>query len=179
MPGLVLVGAMVAMFWAVEVVDRLAFDGGLDRHGIVPRRVDGLDGVLYAPFLHASWSHLIANTVPFVVLGVLALVVCRTAARWLVVTLFVVVAGGVGTWLAARGGIHLGASGLVFGYLGFVVTAAIVDRSVRAVLAGVVAAVLYGGMLWGLLPRTGLSFEGHAFGLLAGMVAAVRFPRTR
>lgn len=177
--GLQVVVATVALLWVVELADRVVFDGALQRQGIRPRHLDGLDGIAFAPFLHGAWSHLIANTVPFLVLGSLAFVVCRSTARWLAVSAWIVLAGGTATWLLARGGNHVGASGLIFGYLGFLGASALIERSVRSLAIGIVAAVLYGGMLWGLLPRAGLSWEGHLFGLAAGIAAPRVLPRRR
>jgi len=166
-----LVGVVAAVMWLVEVVDQLAFDGGLDRHGIVPRTLGGLDGVLWAPFLHGGFGHLAANTVPFLVLGGLAAL--GGPRRWLAVTGFVAVLGGLATWLAARPVVHIGASGLVFGYAGYLLIAGMVERSPRSLLVAAVVALLFSGMLLGgMVP--GLSFvswESHLFGFTAGVLA--------
>lgn len=163
--------AVIVVLWLVEIVDSLLLDHALERQGIQPRRWRGLDGVLLAPFLHDDYAHLISNTIPLAVLG--ALVLLRGIRRWLQVTAFVIIVGGVATWLLARSANHIGASGVVFGYLGFLLAAGFFERSLRAVALGAVTALAYGGLLWGVLPtRPGISWESHLFGLLAGALAA-------
>ena len=163
--------AGTALIWAVSLyglyVDRnLAFDLAL-----VPRRIDGLPGILTAPLVHGSFAHLAANTVPLLVLG--GMVAVRGVARYLTVTLAVTVLGGLGVWMLARNAAHVGASGLIFGYFGFLVARGYYDRSPGAIAVSVVVAVVYGGMIAGVLPRDGqVSWEAHLFGLLAGGVCA-------
>ncbi len=162
---------MVALMWIEEVVDT-ALSGRLDRFGIKPRQVDGLDGIVFSPFLHSGFSHLIANTVPFLVLG--GIIALGSATQFLQVTLIVALIGGAGTWLT--GGSHtvvIGASGLVFGYLLCLLTRGIFARRFSYILGGVVVLVLYGGVLWGVLPTaSGVSWQGHLFGAVGGVVAA-------
>ena len=158
--------------WTFELVDRVAFGGGLERYGIQPRTLSGLWGILLAPLLHVSWVHLAANTVPFVVLG--WLVMLRGVGQFLVVTAVAIVIGGLGVWVfgAARS-VHVGASGLIFGYLGYLLARGYFERSLGALLLGVVALILYGSVLWGVLPgRPGISWEGHLFGVVGGIAAA-------
>ena len=162
-------------FWVVEAVDSVLLGDRLERFGIQPRDVDGLVGVASSPFLHGPWRHLIANTVPFLVLG--GLVLTRGRAVWLKATVFIAVFGGAATWLLGRSGNHIGASGVVFGYLGFLVASAVVERSVGAILAAIAAVVLYGGIVWGVVPSGTVSWEGHLFGLVAGVVAAFALRR--
>jgi membrane associated rhomboid family serine protease len=168
--GAILVAAFFALFWAVEIVDAVVLDDRLQRNGISPRRIDGLDGVLWSPFLHGSFNHLVANTLPFLVLGSMVMIHGRRV--WWQTTVTVVMVGGLATWLFARTGNHIGASGLVFGYLGFLVGAAFWNRSVKSILLALVALVFYGGMIWGFVPRSGVSWEGHLFGAIAGVGAA-------
>jgi hypothetical protein len=111
---------LTAGLWLIEVVDVLIFDSGLDEQGIVPRTWSGLDGVLWAPFLHGGFGHLLANTLPLLVLG--GFVALGGMRRWVAVTAFVVITGGLATWLVARPAIHIGASGLIFGYAGFLLS---------------------------------------------------------
>ena len=115
---LVLLSGFIALIWLVELTDLVVFHGALDRAGIRPRTESSLWGIAYAPFLHAGLAHLIANTVPLLVLGWLVLV--RGLRDWLWVTVVVVLVGGLGVWLFGRPGtVHIGASGLIFGYLGY------------------------------------------------------------
>jgi membrane associated rhomboid family serine protease len=164
--------ACVAAAWSVELVDRVAFGGSLERFGIHPRDVPALWGILAAPLLHVGWVHLMANTGPFVVLG--WLVMLRRTSDFLVVTVLAMLIGGLGVWLfGAANSIHIGASGLIFGYLGYLLARGYFERSLWALLLGVAAGLLYGGVLWGLLPgQRGISWEGHLFGFAGGVAAA-------
>ena len=164
------VAAMVVVMWVTEILD-VPLDGELDGYGIRPRRVDGLDGVLFAPFLHVGFRHLIANTVPFLVLG--GAIALGSAKRFAQVTILVGVISGLGTWLTgATNSIHLGASGLVFGYLTYLMTRGLFERRLAYILGGLVVLVLYGGVLWGVLPTPGISWQGHLFGAIGGVSAA-------
>lgn len=164
-----LVGAL-ALMWLVEVVDTIVLADRLQGGGIHPRSVDGLDGIAWAPFLHGGFRHLIGNSLPFLVLG--GLVALRGVRTWLTVTITVVIVGGVATWLLARSGNHIGASGLVFGYLGYLVGAAWFERSFKAIALAAVAGFLYWGLVFGLIPGGQVSWEGHLFGAAAGIAAA-------
>ena len=166
-----MVGALAALMWVVEIVDQVA-GGSLDRNGIEPREVDGLDGILWAPFLHGSWDHLIGNTVPFLLLGVgIAL---SGAARVILVTVIVMLVGGLGTWLIGPPDtVHIGASGIVFGYAAYLVSrGAFTRRPLQIVLGLVVVAVWGATLLQGLVPEDGVSWQGHLFGAIGGVVAA-------
>lgn len=165
-----IIAVLVAMFWFIEALDALLLGDRLQRNGIGPRRIDGIDGILWAPFLHSTWTHVVSNTIPFAVLG--GLVAVRGRRRWLTVTLIVVFIGGGLTWLLAGEGNHIGASGVVFGYLGALVGAAIFERRPSSIAPALVAILLYGGIIVGFAPQRGVSWEGHLFGALAGLVAA-------
>jgi membrane associated rhomboid family serine protease len=164
--------ACVAAAWSVELVDRVAYGGALERFGIHPRDIAALSGILVAPLLHVGWLHLLANTGPFVVLA--WLVMLRKISDFVVVTVLAVLIGGLGVWLfGASNSIHVGASGLIFGYLGYLLARGYFERSAWAMLLGIVALVLYGGVLWGVLPgQRGISWEGHLFGFVGGVAAA-------
>ena len=168
--GMLLLAAFVAAIWVLAAVNVVAGDR-LDDYGIVPRTADGLWGIALAPFLHAGFGHALSNTVPLLMLG--GLVAARGWRVLLGVTLFVVLLGGAGVWLVARGGSHVGASGLVFGYFGYLVARGWYDRRVVSILIAVAVMVVYGGLLFGVLPTGGrVSWEGHLTGLLAGVLAA-------
>lgn len=174
-----LVAIIVVLLWAVEVVDQLAFDGRLDRWGIRPRSVGGLWGILAAPFLHGGFVHLLANTPPLAVLSALILVL-RGAGAYLGVTVAVIVGSGLGVWLTGGSEtVHIGASGVIFGWFGFLLLSGLVERRLTSLLTTIVVAVLYGGLLWGVLPSgPGISWEGHLFGFLSGLGTAwLRRPR--
>jgi membrane associated rhomboid family serine protease len=168
----VILALCVAVAWVVELVDQVAFRGSLERFGIHPRDVAALWGILAAPLLHAGWVHLVANTGPFVVLA--WLVMLRKITDFVVVTALAILIGGLGVWLfGAPNSIHVGASGLIFGYLGYLLARGYFERSLWAMLLGIVVLVLYGGVLWGVLPgQRGISWEGHLFGFVGGVAAA-------
>lgn len=172
---LIVVVALVALMWVVELVDLLPHTN-FDQWGIRPRETRGLVGIATAPFLHSGFAHLISNTLPFLVLG--GLVALSGTARYLAVTGVVTVVAGVGTWLLGPSGTdHIGASALVFGYLTYLLARAFWERRFVYLIGGVVVFMLYGSVLWGLLPRPGISWQGHIFGALGGLVAAAAFHR--
>ncbi len=177
--AIVTVLGFLAVMWGEEGLDELAFGGRLDLLGILPRSEVGLRGILFEPFLHADFAHLISNTVPFAVLAFI--IVLRGARRFWAVTLTVMLLGGFAVWLFAPAGtLHIGASGLVFGYLGYLVAAGWFERDTLGILVGVAVLALYGGVLWGVLPLSpGVSWQSHLFGLLAGVLAARWFSRRR
>lgn len=170
-------GGFLLLFWVLEILDWLIFDGALNRLGVQPRTVIGLRGILLAPFLHGNFAHLIANTLPFLVLG--WFVIVQSVRDFWLVTGVTAVISGLGIWLFGRtNSVHIGASGLVFGYFGFLLLRGYFERSLRAILWAVVVVLLYGGMLWGVLPlQMGISWQAHLFGFIGGGVAA--YWRTR
>lgn len=180
--GMVVLMACVALAWAMELGDALVPGRWLDSNGIVPRTWDGLRGIVFAPLLHGGFGHLIANTVPFLVLGFLVLL--RGLGTFVGVSLLIMLLGGLGVWLLAPGNtIHIGASGLIFGYIGYLLARGYFERSFGSLAIAVVVAVTYGGALWGVLPgQPGISWQGHLFGFLAGVATAGLMraqPRTR
>ena len=168
--NLLLVLAAVVLLWAVEAANH--FTGHqLNTWGILPRTVTGLRGIPLSPFLHGNLSHLLVNTVPFLVLG--GLVALQGRRAFLGVSLFVIICGGIALWLFGRMAYHIGASGLIFGYFGYLVARAWYERSPGSILIALVTLFFYGGLIWGVLPTTTyISWEGHLFGLLAGILAA-------
>jgi membrane associated rhomboid family serine protease len=169
--GVTLLAGVVALMWVIEVVNTLD-SNGLDTDGIWPRNVGRLWGIFTAPFLHVSFAHLIANTIPFAFMGLI--IALRGAARLALVTLIVIVVGGLGTWLIAPANSYtVGASGVVFGYATYLLTRGLFDRSVLELLTGAVVGVVWGGaLLSSLVPHYGISWQGHACGAIAGVVAA-------
>ncbi len=171
------VAAIVVVLWVVAGVD------ALDRHrldtwGITPRMFSELPDILTAPFLHAGVGHLAANSVPLAVLGFLAAL--RGLAKFAAVSGLIIVVSGLGVWLTSPANtVTIGASGLVFGYLGYVLVRGFVDRRLADIVIGVVVALVYGSVLLGVLPvQPGISWQGHLFGLVGGVLAAWLF-RTR
>jgi membrane associated rhomboid family serine protease len=170
--------ALVAAMWCVELLD-VVLPGDATSLGIRSREVAGLPGIVAAPLLHTGWGHLLANTVPLVVLGLL---VSWRAGRafWPVVAVIVLV-GGLGVWLLGPAAtVTVGASGLVFGLLTYLITAGIVTRRFVDVLLGVLVTLVYGGLLWSTLPwfvPAEVSWLGHLCGAAAGVLAALLFTR--
>jgi membrane associated rhomboid family serine protease len=123
------------------------------------------------PLLHGNFAHLISNTVPFFALGWLILL--NGIRQFFVVTAIVWLSSGVGVWLFGSPGIHIGASGVVFGYLGFLLLRGLFERSFQALTLSLLVGFFYGGLIWGVLPgQPGVSWEGHLFGLIGGVLAA-------
>jgi membrane associated rhomboid family serine protease len=170
--GLELLVALIAVMWVVEVINSLDSNRLDTAGGIYARNVDRLWAIFTAPFLHASFGHLIANTVPFVFLGVI--IALRGAARLAAITLIVIVLGGLGTWLLSpSGGPTVGASGLVFGYATYLLTRGFFDRRMLEILTGALVALTWGWvLLLSLVPQPDVSWEGHVAGGVAGVVAA-------
>ncbi len=169
--GFVILAAMLVLMWGSELVDVLP-GVQLDRYGIEPRDPDGLAGVVAAPFLHVGFGHLIANSVPFVLMG--AAIAVAGAKRIVLVTAIVALVSGLGTWLVAPAGtVHLGASGVVFGYATYLIVRGIFSRSLGQLAVGALVVVLWGSaLLAGLGPQEGISWQGHLFGAVGGVVAA-------
>ncbi|WP_227998833.1 rhomboid family protein [Nocardia australiensis] len=166
----ILIAGFVALLYGIEGVDTVS-DHDLDRAGIEPRQADGLWGILWAPVLHANWEHLIGNTVPVLVLGFMALL--AGIGRGLAATAIIWVVAGLGTWLTgASGSVHLGASSLVFGWLTFLISRGWFARNITQIVIGLVVLAVYGSLLWGVLPgQAGISWQGHLFGAVGGVLA--------
>lgn len=162
----------VALLWVVQVVNWIVGYGLNPAFGLIPRHVSGLDGVIAMPLLHGSFAHLMANTPPLLVMG--GLLVATTTRALLAVNAVVIGLGGGLVWLFGSSAIHIGASGLVFGWFGFLVARGLVDRSLITLGAALVVGLLYGSILWGFLPgQPGVSWEAHLFGAIAGVAAAL------
>lgn len=169
---LTILGAAVFAAWLAELIDAALLGQRLNGLGIQPRQIEGLWGILFMPLLHGGLGHLLANTVPFVVLG--WMVMLRRVSDFVTVTLMTMVVTGTGLWLFGAGdAIYIGASSLVFGYFGFLLFRGYFERSPFSIIIAVVVAIVYGGMIWGLFPqRPGISWEAHLLGFVGGVVAA-------
>lgn len=169
----------LAIIWLVEISDRLLFGGSLDQLGIVPRQTVGLRGVLFAPFLHAGFDHLLANSIPLLVLG--SILMLRHKPRMGLISVIIVLISGLGTWLFAPANtVTIGSSGLVFGYFGFLVVNAWYERSAGAILFATIVIIAYGGLIGGIFPvGNGVSWQSHLFGLLGGAIAAYHLSTRR
>lgn len=170
----------LAVLWAIEIADATIFAGGLDRFGVQPRTVSGLVGLVTAPFLHGDYAHLLGNTIGIVLLGGLTLAIGRR--EFLAVTVAGALLGGLGTWVFGRPAIHIGASGLVFAYLGFLLLRGWYDRRPGPVLLALAVGWFQGSLLLGMIPGitpAHVSWEGHLFGFLAGVLVAAKISRRR
>ncbi|MGC0363221.1 membrane associated rhomboid family serine protease [Rhodococcus sp. 27YEA15] len=167
----VLVGGFVVLLYLIEIADVVSGQR-IQNAGVSPRTLDGLWGIVFAPLLHDDWSHLIANTVPALVLGFLVLV--SGIGQGLAVTGIIWVIGGAGTWLfAGAHSNHIGASVLIFGWVTYLLVRGLFARNFGQILVGVVVFVIYGGVLWGVLPSDPrVSWQGHLFGAVGGVAAA-------
>jgi membrane associated rhomboid family serine protease len=161
----------VAALWIIRTLDAFHAGGSVAGMGVVPRSTSHLTGIVTAPFIHASWGHLVSNTLPLLLLG--WLVALEGAAEWMTVTVFCALTAGLGSWLFGSGGNHVGASGIVFGYVGYLLFRGWYDRKPAAILVTLLVAAMYGTtLLWSIIPRGGISWTAHAFGFLGGLIAA-------
>ncbi|WP_052864850.1 rhomboid family intramembrane serine protease [Streptomyces niger] len=174
-PAALLVLAWVAMLWVLEAVDA-ASDHALDTFGIRPRELSELIDVIPATAVHFGFAHLMANTLPLLVLGFLAGL--RSGVRRLAgVALLIAVVSGLGVWLISPPGSNTaGVSGVIFGLFGYLVVRGFIERKALDIAIGLLVAVLYGSILWGALPAAeGISWQAHLFGLAGGVLAAYVF----
>jgi membrane associated rhomboid family serine protease len=174
--GAVVVAVLIALLWFIEGVDTV-LDHRLDRYGVRPHRISGLRGILFAPFLHVGWNHLISNTLP---LAVLALIIAgQSLKRFALVSAIVGLISGLGMWVfGSTNSVHIGASGVIFGLLTYLIARGLFARKLAFIAIGVVVGALYGGILSGVVPtKSGVSWQGHLFGAIGGVVAAYLLDR--
>jgi membrane associated rhomboid family serine protease len=179
---ILILGGIVAFLWIIEIIDFFVFRDSLNGLGIRPHHIQGLQGIFFAPFLHGNFNHLAANTLPLIILG--WFVMLRDVKDFFVVTFITMIISGLGVWLfGSPNTIHIGASGVIFGYLGFLLLRGFFERSFVSIALSLVVGWLYGGLIWGVLPsQYGISWQGHLFGLIGGVFAAqilTKFHRTK
>ena len=186
-----ILAATVAIFWIIVILNELVLEQilviangcglqrGLNALGIVPQSFIGLRGILFAPFLHANLYHVLANTAPFIVLG--WLVMLRNIKDFYFVSALSALVGGLGTWLIGQPcSVHVGASGVIFGYFGYLLFRGYFEKSFVAIAISLAIAITYGSLLWGVLPtRSYISWEGHLFGFIGGIIAAKLLSQTK
>lgn len=167
-------GGALAIMWVTFFLT-LATGGALFSFGIIPRNAIGLRGILFAPFLHGSLGHLLANSIPFALLG--WLVMLRDERHFVTVTLYAMIGSGLAAWLlGAPGSVHIGASGVIFGYLGFLMLAGWFARSPASIVLSIVVTIMWGGIVLGMMPgQVGISWQAHFGGFAGGILAARRF----
>jgi membrane associated rhomboid family serine protease len=159
----------VALLWLIPI---LGWGLELERFGIRPRQWASLPGILFAPMLHAGFAHLIANSLPVLVLGTVMLQLYPTAAFRVLPAVYLV--PGLAVWLFARDSVHVGASGLIYGLVSYIFVAGLIRRDRRAIAASLLVAFMYGALVWGVLPiRVGVSWETHLAAALVGVSMAI------
>ena len=160
----------VGLIWSIWLIASV-FGLELRHYGVYPRRFDGLAGLLAAPLLHGSFVHLFSNTLPAWVLGTAFLYGYPRAARLSIPLIYL--GSGLGVWIFARSSYHIGASGLIYGMMFFLIVIGLLRRDRLSIALALLVFFLYGGMLWGVLPtEPGISFESHLFGAVIGTVLA-------
>lgn len=169
--ALIVVGGILAVMWALEFLDAVTLNA-LDSFGIQPRQLSELPNILWAPLLHFGWPHLISNSVPFLVLGVLTYL--SGTGRFVATTLISAIVSGLTAWLLAPpGSITAGASGVIFGYLTYLLVRGFYTRKIGQILLAVVVFAIYGTVLLGVLPGTpGVSWQAHLGGAVGGVLSA-------
>jgi len=174
--GLVVLAVIVLLMWLVEAINSID-SNRLKGDGIVSRNIGRFWGILTSPFIHASFQHLIDNTLPFLFLGII--IALHGAGRLLLVTGFIIVIGGLGTWVIGPGGTStIGASGVVFGYASYLLTRGFFDRSIWELAVGMVVGLIWGAaLLSSLVPHSGISWQAHLCGAVAGVIVAWRLSR--
>jgi membrane associated rhomboid family serine protease len=166
------IGILLLAMWLVRIVD-IIFPGDFNQLGIQPRTLRGLPGIILMPFLHGSFGHLISNTIPLVIL--LGLTVASRHNPWPVVAA-IVLGGGVMLWLLGRNASHVGASGLVFGLIAYLITVGIREKQIPSLAVAVLVGILFGTtLISGVIPRLGseVSWDGHLFGAISGMLVGI------
>jgi membrane associated rhomboid family serine protease len=173
----------VALLWIIELLN-WSLDLEAEDFGVRPRQLAGLPGILFAPLVHGGFAHLIANSPPLLVLGTAMLYLYPSAARTVLPAVYL--GPGVAVWIFARGGVHVGASGLVYGLVSYIFVAGLIRRDRRAIAASLLVCFMYGALVWGVLPiEPGVSWETHLAAALIGIVLAIALrrldipPRTR
>ena len=166
--NLKIVGCFLGICWVVHL---LGFLIPLQQYGIHPRNIFGLLGIIFSPFLHGSFFHLISNSFGLLIFGCALSVVDRK--KFMEVTLGIIILGGLGTWLLGRNANHVGASGLIFGYFGYLLSLGIFQKKIKYIGISMLTFFFYGGMIFGVLPSSSyISFESHLFGFIAGVLMA-------
>lgn len=165
--------AIVGLFWAVKVVsDLLQID--LTSFGILPLRLKGLKGILFSPFIHASYDHLISNSVPFLILSFTLLYFYRNLAYRIFFLIYVL--SGICVWLGGREAWHIGASGVVYGLASFLFFSGVFRRDLNLLTVSIIVVFLYGSMFWGIFPiKPEISWESHLWGSASGFLLSIYY----
>ena len=167
----------IAIIWVVFLIDLLIPFIDLDQYGIIPRQINGLLGIITAPFLHANLLHIVSNTVPLIILLFILFKFYEKQA-FLVVILSILIGGSL-VWLFGRNAIHIGASGLIYSLAAYIITFGFLQKRILNIVISIIIIFLYEGLIWGILPtKFYVSWEGHLFGAVAGVFLAFMFNNT-
>ncbi len=159
----------VAIMWIVFGLQSIGLN--LNQYGIYPRHTSGLVGIIMSPFLHGNLAHIISNSLPLLVLSIVLFIFYPKLANQ--VLIFSILIGGMFVWLLARSAMHIGASGLIFALLGFILASGIFRKNIKSIIIAIIIFFIYGGIIWGVLPiHPQVSFESHLFGFIAGILLA-------
>ncbi len=173
--SLLFTGGFLVLLWLIQL-SQFVFKVSFVRLGLYPRRVTGLIGIITAPLIHAGFNHLISNSIPLLFLGIGMMYFYPTAAKKIFVIVYLV--PGVFVWLFARQAYHIGASGMVYGFVSFLFFSGVIRRDTRSIALALIVTFLYGGIVWGVLPlNNGISWEYHLFGSLTGIACAFIFKK--
>jgi membrane associated rhomboid family serine protease len=176
----VTLATFLIVIWAIWLLDWIA-GGKIHQLGVVPRTPSGLLGIFTMPFLHGGFSHVLSNSIAIVLLG--GVLILRSEAAFWSVSILGALASGLGTWIIGRGGaVHVGASGVIFAYFGFLLAAGIFERRIGSLLLSLLVFFFWGGMIWGVLPSSSaptISWEGHLCGFLGGVLTAKLFAQKK
>lgn len=168
LPGCGLILSLIALAWAIEIIDHIP-GVNFDAMGLRPKELTGLFGIFTMPWIHGGIPHLFSNTIAFFFLAYVVL--ATEGQRFFRTSFWIIVLSGIGTWLiGSKGSVHIGASGLVYGYFGYLLMRSWLEKKLIWAILGVTLCIFYGGMIWGMMP-TGkpISWEGHLCGFIAGV----------
>ena len=164
---------LLASFWIIKLIE-IGTGNNFGDYGIYPRTIEGLKGILFSPFLHGSFLHLISNTFPFFILGTTLIFFYPKIYVKVFIAIFLLT--GFGVWLIARPAFHIGASGVIYGFAGFLIFSGIFKREFKSILISIAIVIFYGGLVWGIFPGIlGISWESHLVGALVGVLCAYIF----
>ncbi|MDD4109411.1 MAG: rhomboid family intramembrane serine protease [Prolixibacteraceae bacterium] len=171
--SLIIPAAFVVAFWIVEITEQ-TISKSFVTLGIYPLHLKGLPGILFGPFIHSGFNHLMSNSIPFFILFFALIYFYRRISYRIFIMLYFL--SGITVWLAGREAWHIGASGVVYALASFHFISGIIRSDVRLLTLSVVVVFLYGGLIWGLFPiDRGISWEGHLWGAVSGMALAVYY----
>ncbi len=164
---------LLIIFWLIKIIEEIT-GNSFGNYGILPRTIEGLKGIIFSPFLHGNFLHLISNTFPFFILGTTLIFFYPNIYGRVLISIFLLT--GFGVWLVARSAYHIGASGVIYGFAGFLIFSGLFRREFKSILISIIILIFYGGLVWGIFPGTlGVSWESHLVGSVVGLLCAYVF----